>query len=659
MEKGINYINRDFNSIKSELIKFSKQYYPTLATSFQDSSVGSWFIDLISAVGDDLSYSIDRIYQENNPNSAQLRSSVLNMARLNGIKVPGPKSSMVEVELSCQLPVDQNKPMWKCAPILKQDTQVGSGPYVFELDEDVDFGQQFNKDGYSNRKFQPNRDSNGAITSYTVTKNVMAVAGTTKIYKKVISENELEPFMEIILPEKNIMNVESIIFKSTTGLTNMPKSYEFYIDDEEYQIKDEYVKTYRFFEVNALSDLYRFGTETSKNDQCISGSNDVYVDYTESWEGNGSNSTRTTRVYKGKWKPITQKFITEYTDNGYLKIIFGASNNADEIPSASTYAEYRMSNLVNNVMLGVLPQAGWTGYIRYTVGGGVETNMAVGAINSFIFTDVEFPNGTDSNTASVVKSLKVSNLSNSVAGKDAPSTEELKNYIKFSVGSQERCVTVNDYKSRLAMMPPKYGCPFRYNAIEENNKIVMPFLCLTPDKKLDKALPNVLVDNVKEYMSNYKNLTDYLEMKSGKVFNLGFEVDVFIDKNYTTDYVIKTMIDKIQEYMDVENHMMGDSIFIGDLEKELNKLDGVISLIDLRVYNIYGGTKYGDNAHFPQYRPNGICSTDVTETQLNADGATIDRIDLDALDSVLENDYDSMFEIKNISNDVSIKCKLK
>ena len=59
-------------------------------------------------------------------------------------------------------------------------------------------------------------------------------------------------------------------------------------------------------------------------------------------------------------------------------------------------------------------------------------------------------------------------------------------------------------------------------------------------------------------MSNYKNLTDYLEMKSGKIFNLGFEIDVFIDKNYTTDYVIKTMIDKIQEYMDVETVPKGE-----------------------------------------------------------------------------------------------------
>ena len=44
MNRKINYLARDFNSIKEELIKYSKQYYPELADDFEDSSIGSWFI---------------------------------------------------------------------------------------------------------------------------------------------------------------------------------------------------------------------------------------------------------------------------------------------------------------------------------------------------------------------------------------------------------------------------------------------------------------------------------------------------------------------------------------------------------------------------------------------------------------------------------------
>lgn len=664
MEKSINYMARDFNSIREELLKFSNKYYPELQLNYEDSSVGSWLLDMVAAVGDDLSYSIDRTYQENNINSSTLRSSVLNMARLNGVKVPGPKCSMVEVELSCELGVSNNQPLWVDAPIVKRDTQVGAGGYVFELTEDVNFKEQFNNDGYSNRKFEPNRDSNGAITSYTITKSVMAIAGSSKVYKRVISENELQPFMEIILPDKNITNIESIIFKSTTGLSTNPNLYEYYIDDEEFRVKGEYVNTYRYFEVDSLADLYRYGTETETLDGTISGRNEMYVDYTESWgktegETTEPTSTRTTRIYKGKWKTLSQKFITEYTDNGYMKIIFGCGSS-DKVPNGSTYAEYRMANVVNNSMLGVLPQAGWTMYVLYRVGGGAETNMAAKSINSFVYTDVEFPNPDKVNFGKVVSSLKVTNLSNSLAGKDAPSTEEIKYLTKYSVGSQKRCVTLNDYKARIAQMPPKYGCPFRYNALEENNKIVIPFLGLNSDGKLDTALPNLLVDNLKSYMSHYKNLTDYIEMKSGKIYNLGFELDVYIDKNYTTEYVLKSIIDTIYEYFNVDNHMMGDSIFIGDLEKEINKIDGVIGLIDLRIFNLYGGKKYGSNGNFPIYDNNNTCDAKIQDQILKVDeGSYASRIDVDALDGVLENDVDSMFEILNKTTDIAIRCKLR
>lgn len=88
MEKAINYLARDFESVREELVKFSKRYYPELADDFADSSVGAWIIDLCAAVCDDLNYHTDRMYQETNINSANLKSTVMNMARINGLKVP-------------------------------------------------------------------------------------------------------------------------------------------------------------------------------------------------------------------------------------------------------------------------------------------------------------------------------------------------------------------------------------------------------------------------------------------------------------------------------------------------------------------------------------------------------------------------------------------
>ena len=173
-QKKINYLSRDFADIKDELIKFSNTYYPELADDFNDSSVGAWFIDLVAAVGDDLSYHTDRMYQETNIDSANLKSSVLNQARANGLKIPGKKSSICEVEISCVLPTSSegiHLPDWNYAPILQSTSIVSAGDYNYQLTEDVNFAEQFNKDGFSNRKMTPARDGNGSITGYNVSKS--------------------------------------------------------------------------------------------------------------------------------------------------------------------------------------------------------------------------------------------------------------------------------------------------------------------------------------------------------------------------------------------------------------------------------------------------------------------------------------------------------
>ena len=143
--KKINYLARTFDDYRSELITFSNKYYPELADSYNDSSVGSWFIDLVSAVGDNLSYHIDRMYQETNINSTNLKSTVLNLARSNGLKVPGPKASMCEVKISCELPSgnldsgDISTPNWSLAPTLKRTSVLSAGNLNFQLIEDVNF----------------------------------------------------------------------------------------------------------------------------------------------------------------------------------------------------------------------------------------------------------------------------------------------------------------------------------------------------------------------------------------------------------------------------------------------------------------------------------------------------------------------------------------
>ena len=672
MEKHINYLSRDFADIKDELIKFSNTYYPELADDFNDSSVGAWFIDLVAAVGDDLSYHTDRMYQETNIDSANLKSSVLNQARANGLKIPGKKSSICEVEISCVLPTSSegiHLPDWNYAPILQSTSIVSAGDYNYQLTEDVNFAEQFNKDGFSNRKMTPARDGNGSITGYNVSKSTIVINGITKIYKKVIYSTDLKPFMEVVLPEANVMNVESIIFKETTDFNTNPSIYEYYIDEEQYRIGRESVMTYRFFECDSLADQWRFGTEANIDKYVI---NDMYNphlydDYTEIIQKDGSGDTitaRTTRYYRGKWKPLTQKFITEFTDNGYLKIIFGAGNTYGDVPSGyTTYGKYIAARQINNDMLGVIPKEGWTMYVLYRVGGGISTNLGPGAINKITLANIDWGGNTGNTDGSVrgkvITSFEVTNLSTAVAGKDEPSTEEIKALMKYNMGAQNRAVTVKDYRVKLMQMPPKYGAPFRNTVIEANNKIEMDFLGINALGQLDSALPQTLVENVIEYMSNYKQINDYIEIKSGRIYNIGLGIDVFIDKNYNPANVITNIINYVKEYFSVNNHEMGDDIFLGDLEKEITLLDGVVSLIDLRVYKIWNGRYSPDKCPLPALIEGCACDVSLTKPFNKPGGSESEQIDLMAVDKVLYGDYNSMYEIKNPTFDIQVKCKLR
>ena len=667
-EKKINYLSRDFESIKSEIIKFSNQYYPELADDFNDSSVGAWLVDLVSAVGDDLSYHTDRMYQETNLDSANLQSTVLNMARTNGLKIPSQKASICEVEVSCVLPLsneDMSQPDWAYAPILQQTSIISAGNYNFQLTEDVNFAEQFNNDGYSNRKISPNRDGNGGITSYTISKSVLAINGNSKIYRKVINSSDLKPFMEVVLPEDNVMEIESIIFKETSDYSSAPSIYEYFVDAEQYRVSKEAVMTYRYFECDSLAEQWRFGSKVKFGEDGVTCDDmrhvHVYEDYTEG----GSATTRTSRYYVGEWKPLSQKFITEYTDNGFLKVIFGSGNGYEIIPSGTTpYAQYVMSKQVNNDMLGVLPKEGWTMFILYRVGGGSSTNLGPNSINKITLANIDWANDTSETTGSVrgnvISSMRVTNLSTALGGKDAPSTEEIKALMKYNTSAQNRAVTVKDYIVKLAQMPPRYGAPFRSCAIETNNKIEIDVLGLNAKGKLDSALPQTLAQNIVEYMSNYKQINDYIEIKSGRIYNIGISIELFIDKNYTVANVVSNVIEKVRNYFDVSGRSMGEDIFIGDLEKEITLEDGVLSLISLRVYKIWNGSYSPDKCPLPTKIYGSACDSVPSSTfTVKDNNAHVEEIDLDECDRVLSSDYNSMYEVLNPTTDIWIKCKTR
>ena len=646
MEKSISYLNRNFEDYRQALIDYSKKYYPDLDVNWDDASVGSWLVDINADVADNLSYHIDRVFQETNINSANERASLYALARNIGFKVPGPKGAMAEVEFSCYIPIkgDDSKPNYDYAPIIRRGTKLAGGSQMFELLDDVDFSLQFDSNGNSNRTIYPMVNSNGIITQYRVTKLAVVVAGETKIYRQVLRSKDISPFMEILLPDENVMNVESVVVKDGTNIITNPTYGEFYYDGEDFNEScsgDTDTEKYRFFEVESLAQQYRWGDALDKEGKAQT------IEY-------NYNGIPTYSVVKGEWKEVKHKFITEYTDKGYLKLIFGSGidSSVDIQTDCKTFSKFLIQRIIRNDNLGYLPKPNTTMFVLYRAGGGKVSNLAKGAINNIVYLNAEIGGTNPSIRDAVKRTISVVSTSPSVSGKDMPTEQELKYLIKYNTGSQNRCVTIKDYIAQLLKLPPRYGTPFRVGVNEENNKIMLYLIGLDNNGKLDGILPTALIQNVRDYIAGYRMINDYIEIKSGKIINIGFDVDLYIDKNYNKSDVIANVITVISDYMDVNKHNMGDDIFVGDIQKEISKVDGVLNVIKLDVYNYFNGS----------YSPTK--TTQETEgvveavTGDNISGSRI-KIDLDASDSVIFSEGDSMLEIKFPENDIRIRCKTR
>ena len=551
----------------------------------------------------------------------------------------------------------------------------------FELVSDIDFKEQFNEDGISNRQIIPNRDSNGNIVSYTYKKLGVASACQTKVMKQIITANEIKPFMEVLINDSNVIGIESIILKQGTNINTDPQYSEFYVDEEEYLDKTgKPVK--RFFEVDNLIEQYRFGYKIETTNEGLP-IGDVTIGgvkhknyYNPVWEiseklevtdAEGKKVIPIRMVTKGQWKPLKHKFISEYTDDWRLKVIFGPGieNQYGTIPTDSKeFTQYQMSRMEANDYLGVLPEKDSTLYILYKIGGGEISNIAEGTLTNIIGLNMEIDGcasepGNSEKIRRVRSSMEVTNTTPSYGGKEAPTKEEIKYMIKYNASSQNRCVTLKDYVAKIDQIPAKYGCPFRYSVIEENNKVVIYTLGLDYEGHLMNFLAETVAENIKEYLSNYKMINDFVEIQSGKIINLSFRVKVYIDKSYDKSEVTKRIIDMIYDYMDIRRHMMGEDIYIGDLQKELSKLDGVENLVSIRIFNKVGSDAgYSDDASTQQMVDYTACNYDDYE-EYESETTGENEIDLRKSDYTLFSEANSMFEIKYKNNDIKVEVRTR
>jgi hypothetical protein len=555
-EKKISYTVRDFQGVRTELINFTRTYYPDLVQNFNDAGIFSVMLDLNAAVTDNLNYQIDRSIQETVLQFAQQKNSVYNIARTYGLKVPGQRPSVALVDFSITVPAFGDREDLRYCGVLRRGSQVNGAGQPFETVYDIDFASPINAEGSPNRIKIPNFDSSGKLVNYTITKREVVVNGITKVFKRVITPNDSKPYLELFLPEKNVLGITSVLLKSGTQYSTIPNPQDFITIGPE-----------RWFEVDALVQDRVFVEDPTK---------------TSDQPG----------IKVGLYITTSNKFISEYTPQSFCKLTFGGGNiSADE--QLKEFARdgkgFDLSRYTNNYAMGAALSPNTTLFVQYRIGGGLSSNVGINTITQIGTVSFAVNGPSASANVSVTNSLQCNNVTAAIGGANPPTTEDVRNMVSFNFAAQNRAVTVNDYNSILRTMPAQFGAPAKVAITEENNKIRIKMLSYDSSGVLTNVVSNTLKQNVANYLSNFRMINDYISIEAAETIDLAVTVDVVLDNSQNQGAIIAKTIEIVTDFFNPLVRNLGQNVNISELKRLIQSENGIVSVSDVLFFNQVGG----------------------------------------------------------------------
>ena len=597
IEKSISYSKRDFASLRVEQIDLIRKYYPEVIGNFNDASIMSVLLDLNAGIADNLHFYIDKALNETFLESAQQQSSLFKIAKTLGFKLPTRSASVAVCDFSVVVPVSGDAEDVRYLPTLKAGTQVIGDNQIFELVNDISFANNFNLSGYLDRTKIPIY-SNGVLSGYKITKSGVVVNGQTKIYSETFGET-VDPFHQIILSDNNVLSIDSVIHKNGTNLVGLPSYDEFNLTDDS-----------RWYEVIALAQNRVFDIDKSL-------------------------PVNSDGIPRGSYKKVSHRFIKEFTPNGYCQLTFGNETDSsfDILDDFIVGKTMDLKSFLNNNTLGSAPLKNTTMYVKYRVGGGIESNIGINVMNSFgvEYLTVFGPNAQINQNVS--DSLTVTNITPAVGGSDQPSIEEMRNFIAYNYAAQGRAVTLQDYNTIAMTMPSKFGSPARVGVTQSQNKIIINVLTYDADKKFDNLASSYMLENLANYLSEYRMINDYVVIKPGEIIDLGFEVSVLVEDGAQINVTTKIIKD-IRLKFSTSKLEMGKSFYVGELTKAISNVPSVLGINYVKIFNLVG---------------NGYSSNTIGQSIINKN-----TNEIDISSGVILVDQHQTLQIRNPNMDIRV-----
>ena len=620
---NVQYTSKDFSSIKADLIEYTKSYFPDTYKDFNETSPGMMLIELSSYVGDVLSYYIDYNYKENLLATATEKRNVRRLAEFLGYKTPNKTPSVVKLKVETTINADgtTGQPLYGEAPSsIDSGLQIASNvdsEILFETTDEIDFTSSGSGDPAVSA---PILDSNGEASSYTLTRFVRAISGKTKT--KTFNITSPTKFLELDLGEDDLIEVMSCV--DGAGQT----WYEV-----DYLAQDKILKQTHYTDDP---------TRTSAYDQ-----------------GDATDDTSPIPIpYVAEYIKSTKKFTTKFDeDTQTYKACFGnglfrfsnSGSNVDPVEQAGV--TINGTNLADvpsaiGVVTGNNPNLGETPSntsltFTYRVGGGAESNIQAGELSVV-------------NNPPAGVTITVSNDEPSAGGTDGQTVDEIRSNASSFFASQLRCVTKEDYQSRILSLPQKFGSIAKcFVERMDGGALLVHTLSYNQNKQLVQT-PQLVLQNIGTYINQFRMINDQVgfgftlndTLFSGYVINFGVRFVVNYDRRSNPTEVKLNVIQVIKDFFKIEKMQFRQSINLNDLQYNILGLDGVIGIKELKLFQD-GNNEYASGRQLYYYKGDGeVIGTDSNYGfKYNFDNALRDGVIRPSVSS-------AVFELKNPNQDI-------
>ena len=577
-KRNIQYINKDFSTLRQSLINYSRTYFPTTYTDFTPASPGMLFMEQAAYIGDVLSFYLDNQIQENFLQYARQPNNLYELAYMFGYKPNVTQVATVDIDIYQQLPVKGSSPNiepdFDYALSIAENTTLTStlnNSIDFLMEEPIDFSVSSSTDP---TEITVLTVSSGDPTAFLLKKTRKAISSTVKT--TTFSFGAPTQFPTFNINDENIVGILDITDNSTGE---------------------------QYYEVPYLGQEMVFDSikNTNVNDPNFSEYNDA--------------------PYLLKLKQQQRRFVTRFISTGSLEVQFGAGTAADNdeeiIPNPNNVGiglpfekdklttAFSPSNFLFTKTYGVVPN-NTTLTVRYLTGGGVDSNVPSNSLTNFN-ADINFLNNNlDSVAATTVfNSVRMSNINAADGGGDGDTLQEIRENASANFGAQLRNVTQDDYLVRALSMPSKYGViskafiePTKIQNIsagESNSVLDLYVLSYNVNNQLSLC-SEALKQNLSTYLSIYRMVNDSINIKNGFIINIGVNFDIIVLPEFNNNQVLQRCILALQNYFDIDNWSINQPIILRNIFVLLDRIEGVQTVKDIEITN-----KVGESLGYSQY----------------------------------------------------------